>query len=176
MNTSIEDAKKMIATRIENYKTEITVLEKIKPLVEKWDKKVFNKRFANALTKECGSFPWEVEFHIYKSSCTRGVQFAYSDSRNYRRSCSVTKRANEIVTVDPTTMHERINANAWIDNINALIDWETKQVNKLQEELNNIDDLVMRHNQLLQAYRKFRESLSGEFIDIMEKNYLFDRR
>lgn len=176
MNTSIEDAKKMIATRIENYKTEITVLEKIKPLVEKWDKKVLNKRFATALTKECSGLPWQVAFTIYKPNYIRGVNFSYYDSRQYIQRSYVSKRANELVTVDPITMKERINANAWIDNINNSIKWKTKEINKLQAELNDIEGLIARYNDLVKAYNEFRQSLSFDFIDIMEKNYIFDRR
>lgn len=176
MNGNTEDAKKMLKTRIGCYKIEIAVLKTIKSAIAKWDNKVLNKRFATALTKECSSLPWRVEFFIYKSSCTRGVQFWYSDNRNYRQSCYVTKRADELVTVDPNTFNERINASAWIDSVNALIDWANRQAAKLQAESDNMDNLIARYNQLLQAYKDFRYSLSGDFIDIMEKNYIFNRR
>lgn len=176
MKDYMEDARKMLETRIKNYKIELSVLAVIKPIMEKWDKKILNKRFVNALTKECSDLPWNVEFHIYKSSCTRGIYFVFLDSRHLCQTCYVTKRGNVLVTVDPNTMKERINANAWIDNINVVIDWTTSQIYKLKGELVNMPDLIERNNQLLRAYREFRSSLSGDFIDIMEKNYLFNRR
>ena len=79
------------------------------------------------------------------------------------------------MTVAPDTMKERINANAWVANINAVINWETAQIDKLETELFNMPDLIERNNKLIQIYNKFRSSLSGDFIDIMGKNHLFDQ-
>lgn len=175
MEGYMEDARKMLETRIENYKIEISVLEAIKPIIEKWDKKVLNKRLADALTKECSNLPWDVKFYIYKEFHTRGFYFIYHDSRCFCQKCYVTEVGTVLTTVDHNTMKERINASAGIRKVNALIDWTTSQTDKLQDELNSMNDLIARHNQLLQAYREFRNSLSGDFIDIMEKNYLFNR-
>lgn len=175
MKDYMENARKMLESRIVNYKIEIEVLKKIKPIIAKWDNKVLNKRFATALTKECSDFPWTVEFYIYKERRSRGIYFVYHDSRNLCQTCYVTEKWDVLMTVDPDTMRERINANAWVANINATINWTTSQTVKLESELINMPDLIERNNQLIQIYNKFRSSLSGSFIDIMEKNYLFAR-
>lgn len=170
MKDYMENARKMLESRIVNYKIEIEVLKKIKPIIAKWDNKVLNKRFATALTKECSDFPWTVEFYIYKERRSRGIYFVY-----HGQTCYVTEKWDVLMTVGPDTMKERINANAWVANINATINWTTSQTVKLESELINMPDLIERNNQLIQIYNKFRSSLSGSFIDIMEKNYLFDR-
>lgn len=175
MKDYMENARKMLKSRIVNYKIEIAVLEKIKPVISKCDGKVLNKRFAIALTKECSDLSWDVEFYIYKERRSRGIYFVYHDSRNLCQTCYVTEKWDVLMTVGPDTMKERINANAWAANINATINWTTSQTVKLESELINMPDLIERNNQLIQIYNKFKSSLSGSFIDIMEKNYLFDR-
>lgn len=176
---SREDADNLIKLEIAQYKRAIELVEQLKPVVEKFDGKVFNKRFEDAIEKEtCEAFSvgttntftsyFEMKWYNGRD-CVQSVEkdcYGYS-SWNYLRS-----NALDLVGVpircnvkDVLNENKRINAKAMIEHLDKSAEYFRGKIEELTDGLNKVDAWVEKIRELKKQINELYHEVPSQFRD-----------
>lgn len=149
--------------RIANRNTLVDFYEKVYlPTLQKFDGKVYNKRFINALQTEAKKISemmsiYDEEYHIIISF--QNYKYNYKDCENLYVGCKkVDGRIDYQATIDDKTFK------AWVDHFKLYtLDF--------QNAINNYDDYMAVANAMEQAVKAYN-SLPSPFKGNINKNYI----
>ena len=155
----IQDCK----MRIANRNTLVKFYEEVYlPTLQKFDGKVYNKRFINALKTEAQNMDkmmsiYDGEYHIIISF--QNYKFNYKDCESLYVGCKkVDDRINYQATIEDSTF------NAWVDNFKLY-------TLEYQNAIDNYDDYMAVANAMEEAVKAYN-SLPSPFKANCDKRYL----
>ena len=178
---SREDADNLIKLEIKQYTRAIELIEQIKPIVEKFDGKVFNKRFENAIEKETGeSFSvnlvdWGMmysRFEIDWYNQNRSIQSVEKDSFGYSHWNYLSQSDFDLVgyprtceAVDVLNADKRINGTALLEKLDESVEYFKKKIEELADGLNKVDVWVEKIKELKKQINDLYHEVPSQFRD-----------
>ncbi len=146
---------------INNCKEAIKMADFLKDVVSKFDGKVYNRRFADALNAD--RYMFRVDRNDYYLNVSYLPENIHVDCNSAREHISLLFVTNESGFTDG----KRINKDVFLEDIDEHIDKLKDEILTLENDLKNIDKLFEQREELMQKIEEFNMS----FSDITDNNF-----
>lgn len=151
---------------INKHKNYIETLETLKNNVEqKFNNKVYNKRFKDHLKELLEN----TNFNIYEDSYDQNyfVTFKIYSKLNYNHERYITLKTKDFL---PDEEHKRIDLEYFKNELQNIIDNESKQIEALKKDMSNLLELSKKYQEFIKMQKYFNE-LNNETRDILNIEY-----
>lgn len=151
---------------IKDHENYIEVLEVLKNNVDqKFNNKVYNKRFKDHLKELLEN----TNFNIYEDSYDQNyfVTFKIYSKLNYNHERYITLKTKDFL---PDEEHKRINLEYFKNELQNIIDNESKQIEALKKDMSNLLELSKKYQEFIKIQKYFNE-LNNETRDILNIEY-----
>lgn len=187
-NTRIE----LINKEIETFRKFAVVLESLKPVIQSFDGKCINKKFAEAMDEFLFYGKTDRQYHVtagidttsYGSMfdlairCYDDIVRGEADSMGYsscfyisNRDFTMRVKAEEVTTTTAANGKPRINAKALIEKLDEKIQQLHNKAEALENDLSHVEDMRADLEQIQQMVSAFRGKYHGRITEVFNCNY-----
>ena len=187
-NTRIE----LINKEIETFRKFAVVLESLKPVIQSFDGKCINKKFAEAMDEFLFYGKNERKYHVSVGIDTASYESMFdlrircyddsvkgeADSMGYsscfyisNRDFTMRVKAEEVTTTVTVNGKPRINAKALIEKLDEKIQQLHNKAEELKKDLSHIEEMRAELEQIQQMVSTFREKYHERIVEVFNCNY-----
>lgn len=187
-NTRIE----LINKEIETFRKFAVVLESLKPVIQSFDGKCINKKFAEAMDEFLFYGKTDRQYHVtagidttsYGSMfdlairCYDDIVRGEADSMGYsscfyisNRDFTMRVKAEEVTTTTAANGKPRINAKALIEKLDEKIQQLHNKAEELEKDLSHVEEMRADLEQIQQMVSAFRGKYHGRITEVFNCNY-----
>lgn len=187
-NTRIELINKEIVT----FRKFAVVLESLKSVINSFDGKCINKKFAEAMDEFLFYGKTDRQYHVtagidttsYGSMfdlairCYDDIVRGEADSMGYsscfyisNRDFTMRVKAEEVTTTTAANGKPRINAKALIEKLDEKIQQLHNKAEELEKDLAHVEEMRADLEQIKQMVSAFREKYHGRITEVFNCNY-----
>lgn len=183
----------LINKEIETFRKFAIVLESLKPVIQSFDGKCINKKFAEAMDEFLfyGNTT-ERQYHVttgidttsYGSMfdlairCYDDIVRGEADSMGYsscfyisNRDFTMRVKAEEVTTTTAANGKPRINAKALIEKLDEKIQQLHNKAEELEKDLSHVEEMRADLEQIQQMVSAFRGKYHGRITEVFNCNY-----
>lgn len=187
-NTRIE----LINKEVETFRKFAVVLESLKPVIQSFDGKCINKKFAEAMDEFLFYGKTDRQYHVtagidttsYGSMfdlairCYDDIVRGEADSMGYsscfyisNRDFTMRVKAEEVTTTTAANGKPRINAKALIEKLDEKIQQLHNKAEELEKDLSHVEEMRADLEQIQQMVSAFRGKYHGRITEVFNCNY-----
>ena len=186
----------LINKEIETYRKFAVVLESLKPVIQSFDRKCINKKFAEAMDDFVKYGKEERSYHVNAGinntsygnmfdlsircydDIVRGEADTSGNCSSYyisNRDFSMRVKAEEVTTITSDNGKPRINANALSEKLDEKIQQLHNKAEALEKDLSHVEEMRADLAQIKQLMATFDEKYHGRITEVFNcKYYLKD--
>ena len=187
-NTRIE----LINKEVETFRKFAVVLESLKPVIQSFDGKCINKKFAEAMDEFLFYGKTDRQYHVtagidttsYGSMfdlairCYDDIVRGEADSMGYsscfyisNRDFTMRVKAEEVTTTTAANGKPRINAKSLIEKLDEKIQQLHNKAEELEKDLSHVEEMRADLEQIQQMVSAFRGKYHGRITEVFNCNY-----
>ena len=182
----------LINKEIETFRKFAVVLESLKPVIQSFDGKCINKKFAEAMDEFLFYGKTDRQYHVtagiditsYGSMFDLGIRCyddivrGEADSMGYsscfyisNRDFTMRVKAEEVTTTTAAHGKPRINAKALIEKLDEKIQQLHNKAEELEKDLSHVEEMRADLEQIQQMVSAFRGKYHGRITEVFNCNY-----
>ena len=182
----------IINKEIETYRKFAVVLESLKPVIQSFDGKCINKKFAEAMDEFLFYGKTDRQYHVtagidttsYGSMfdlairCYDDIVRGEADSMGYsscfyisNRDFTMRVKAEEVTTTTSANGKSRINAKALIEKLDEKIQQLHYKAEALENDLSHVEEMRADLEQIKQLIAVFNGKYHGRITEVFNCNY-----
>lgn len=182
----------LINKEIETFRKFAVVLESLKPVIQSFDGKCINKKFAEAMDEFLFYGKTDRQYHVtagidttsYGSMfdlairCYDDIVRGEADSMGYsscfyisNRDFTMRVKAEEVTTTTAANGKPRINAKALIEKLDEKIQQLHNKAEELEKDLAHVEEMRADLEQIQQMVSAFRGKYHGRITEVFNCNY-----
>lgn len=182
----------LINKEIETFRKFAVVLESLKPVIQSFDGKCINKKFAEAMDEFLFYGKTDRQYHVtagidttsYGSMfdlairCYDDIVRGEADSMGYsscfyisNRDFTMRVKAEEVTTTTAANGKPRINAKALIEKLDEKIQQLHNKAEELEKDLSHVEEMRADLEQIQQMVSAFRGKYHGRITEVFNCNY-----
>ena len=182
----------LINKEIETFRKFAVVLESLKPVIQSFDGKCINKKFAEVMDEFLFYGKTDRQYHVtagidttsYGSMfdlairCYDDIVRGETDSMGYsscfyisNRDFTMRVKAEEVTTTTAANGKPRINAKALIEKLDEKIQQLHNKAEELEKDLSHVEEMRADLEQIQQMVSAFRGKYHGRITEVFNCNY-----
>lgn len=182
----------LINKEVETFRKFAVVLESLKPVIQSFDGKCINKKFAEAMDEFLFYGKTDRQYHVtagidttsYGSMfdlairCYDDIVRGEADSMGYsscfyisNRDFTMRVKVEEVTTTTAANGKPRINAKALIEKLDEKIQQLHNKAEELEKDLSHVEEMRADLEQIQQMVSAFRGKYHGRITEVFNCNY-----
>lgn len=182
----------LINKEIETYRKFALVLESLKPVIQSFDGKCINKRFAEAMDKFLFYGKTDRKYHVTAGidttsygrmfdisiRCYDDIVKGKADSMGYSSSFYISNRdftmrvkAEEVTTTTAANGKLRINAKALVEKLDEKIQQLHNKAEQLEKDLSHVEEMREDLEKIKKMMAVFNGKYHGRITEVFNCNY-----